>query len=232
MPMNMVDGVDFTAEDPCVWILYSPGAAGDLLGAIVDKHYINTGCDYYGIHESGQVLFIPSDYRTCTRNGTRTVTEYTDEFFYGLADTLGSRNLNYSLLDNVIFTHHAYKHKDVLCILDKFPKGKIIMINHTTDIEQEIILKMVELKHARYSSMGEKTIITNEGYITHDRILNINFLDLFAEEVFEETYSRIIKFLGLRNKLIRYDFIEFYLSKQHPTIRELINSALIDSTHD
>jgi len=31
---NFINGVDFTAADPCIWVVYPVGAAGDLLASI------------------------------------------------------------------------------------------------------------------------------------------------------------------------------------------------------
>ena len=60
---NFVDNVNFTKNDECIWIVYPPGASGDLLASIINRHYISTGCDYFGIDDRGQVIFRPSDYK-------------------------------------------------------------------------------------------------------------------------------------------------------------------------
>jgi hypothetical protein len=52
---NFVDNVNFSAADPCIWVVYPGGASGDLLISIIDKHYLRTGCEYYGIDDSGRV---------------------------------------------------------------------------------------------------------------------------------------------------------------------------------
>jgi hypothetical protein len=226
MSKNMVDGVDFTADDLCIWVLHLPGACGDLIGAIINNHYINSGCNYYGINDNGQVIFLPTDYKTCTRNGYDNVTDYNDKFFYGIADSLGARNLNYSLLDNVIFTHHIYLYNDVLSIINKFPKGKFIRIVYETQDEKDIIDIMAAIKNSAHEPSivpNEPTIVPNEvNAVLDQRLLDIRFSDLFEEEKFEKVYDNIVEFLGLPSKLIRYDFIEFYISKQHKSVQQAL----------
>jgi len=53
---NFINGVDFTAADPCIWVVYPVGAAGDLLASIVNFHYGVTGCYYFGLTNRGQVI--------------------------------------------------------------------------------------------------------------------------------------------------------------------------------
>ena len=92
---NFVDGVDFTRNDPCIFVVYPAGAAGDLLISIIDKHYLRTGCEYYGIDDNGRVHMFTSDYELMDKHRRYT---FNDQWFYDLADNLGNRNLNYSLL--------------------------------------------------------------------------------------------------------------------------------------
>lgn len=122
---NFVDGVDFTRNDPCIFVVYPSGAAGDLLISIIDKHYLRTGCEYYGIADNGRVHMFTTDYESIDLHNHY---EFDDQWFYNLADNLGNRNLNYSLLDQVIFGCHMYQESQVQYILDTFPNAKIVRI--------------------------------------------------------------------------------------------------------
>jgi hypothetical protein len=53
---TFVDGIDFSADDPCIFVVYPAGCAGDLLISIIDKHFARTGCEYYGINNKGRVI--------------------------------------------------------------------------------------------------------------------------------------------------------------------------------
>ena len=106
---NFVDGVDFTKDDPCLFVVYPAGCSGDLLISIIDKHYIRTGCEYYGINDVGRAMMFSTDYNSLDKDRNYA---FTEQWFYDLADHLASRNLNYSLLDQVIFGCHYFEEKD------------------------------------------------------------------------------------------------------------------------
>jgi len=232
--MNMVDGVDFNKNDPCIWVLYLPGAVGDLIASIINVHYINVGCKYYGIDDNGQVIFLPADNKIPTRDTRVNNKDYNDEFFYSVADELSSKNLNYSLLDNILFTDHIFKDNDVSKIINTFTDAKIIRIHHKTNDEYKLIKRMSLIKNSPNISHEEiekrisNDIIQPTNKIHHERLLNIDFSDIFDKEKFENMYSNIINFLNLNHKLVRYDFIEFYISKQHQIIQKEIHKI----THD
>ena len=59
---NYVDGLTFTRDDPCIWVVYNSGAAGDLLISIIDRHYLRTGCEYYGVNDHGRIMLYTTDY--------------------------------------------------------------------------------------------------------------------------------------------------------------------------
>ena len=80
---NFIDDINFTQDDPCIFITYPSGAAGDLLISIVDKHYLRTGCEYYGIADNGRVHMFTSDYEMMDLFSAY---EFTDQWFYDLAD--------------------------------------------------------------------------------------------------------------------------------------------------
>jgi hypothetical protein len=220
MPMNMRDGVDFKKDSKCIWILYRPGAMGDLLGAIVNMHFINTGCEYYGITDKGQVMFMPADNKGPTRKFRINNKEYDKQFLYEVADELGDKCLNYSLLDNILFTDHITKYNKVVSIINSFPNGKFIAINCKTDIEVELSVKMSLLKNLDNDIQNNKSDIYND--ICNDNLLVIQLSEFFTEKKFNIMYSKIIEFLDLKNMLINYNFIDFYFSKQHPELQDII----------
>jgi hypothetical protein len=55
--------------------------------------------------------------------------------------------------------------------------------------------------------------------IQHERVLNVPFGFLFNRSSYDRYYANIRKFLGLLGPLICFEYVEFYLSKQHNIIR-------------
>lgn len=218
---NFVDCVNFTKNDPCIFVVYPPGAAGDLLISIIDKHYIRTGCEYYGISpDTGKVHFYTTDYETIDLE-KNSADLFTDQWFYDLADKLGQRNLNYSLLDQVIFGCHQYRPNDIQNIINTFSQGKVINIYPETTLEQSIIEFQAYKKiwgRTSVIDITNNTVLDHQDLNSSPQVLNIPFSSLFNKEKFENTYGRIVDFLGLNGKLIRYDYIEYYLSKQDPVV--------------
>jgi len=215
---NFVDGVDFTCNDPCIFVVYPPGAAGDLLISIIDKHYLKTGCEYYGIDDNGRVHMFTTDYESMDlyRNYT-----FNDQWFYNLAETLGNRNLNYSLLDQVIFGCHMYQALQVQHILDTFPQCKIIRIIPTDQQGQNLMILLANLKLGsdKINSFRDFTTATP---INDCRVLNIPFGSLFDEKLYYKWYDHIIDFLNLKGRLICFDYIKYYLSKQHTSVQSML----------
>ena len=76
---NFVDGVDFSANDCCTWVVYPPGCAGDLLASILNFHYVQTGARFKGITEKGQIIFRPSDMKYT--NQLQYLRQVNDEIF-------------------------------------------------------------------------------------------------------------------------------------------------------
>lgn len=219
---NFVDGKDFTRDDPCIFVVYPGGAAGDLLISIVDKHYLRTGCEYYGIADNGRVHMFTTDYESmdlCQHY------EFNDQWFYELAANLGNRNLNYSLLDQVIFGCHMYQESQVQYILNTFPNAKIIRIMPTDQDGLNLIkwLTKYKLKNTAMPDISTVEKFTPCEFI-HKRVFNLPFGSLFNEESYYRQYDSIIKFLNLNGRLICFDYIKYYLSKQH----ELIQYALVN----
>ena len=218
-PQNWQDGVEFSYTDPCIFIVYPAGASGDLLASIVNSHYLSTGSDYFGITENGQVMFRPSDYKlTNLRNQTRIGLEdiFTEQLLFDIAESLGKRNLNYSMIDQMIFSNHMHKAADIELILDKLPNSKIIRIFSENSIQDQMIEYQQNLKNANIDNRIEfGTLITHNALnITSTRLLNIPYISLFSKHSFNQIYKMIVKFLDLDSRLIRFDFIKYYLKQQ------------------
>jgi hypothetical protein len=221
---NFVDGKDFTRDDPCIFVVYPPGAAGDLLISIIDKHYLRTGCEYYGIDNNGRVHIFTTDYESMDLHRHY---EFNNQWFYDLATNLGNRNLNYSLLDQVIFGCHMYQESQVQYILDTFPHAKIISIMPTDQTGFKLIkwLSAYKLKNTAQPVPDISTVKKfAPSEITHQRVFNLPFGSLFNEESYYKQYDSIIKFLNLNGRLICFDYIKYYLSMQN----QLIQSALVN----
>jgi hypothetical protein len=214
---NFIDGVDFTRDDPCIFVVYPAGATGDLLISIIDKHYLRTGCEYYGIDDNGRVHMFTTDYESLDLNKKY---KFDQQWFYDLASSLGDRNLNYSLLDQVIFGCHMFRVSQIQYILDTFPHCKIIQIMPVDDAGQKLMMSLAKLKIEGHKN---STIVKlNTETITNDRVLTIPFGALFNEDSYYKWYDQIIKFLNLNGRLICFDYVKYYLSKQHPSIQKML----------
>ena len=223
---NFVDNVNFSKDDPCIWVVYPSGAAGDLLISIIDKHYLRTGCEYYGISDTGRLKMYSTDYEMIDIELSKTgKVIFNDQWFFDLADKLGQRNLNYSLLDQVIFGCHLHSPNNINYILDTFPQAKIINIypKDATGLNLLRFLSMYKLKNVVENSL---LATTNDHccpeIINHDRVLNIPFGSLFNDNSYKKHYNIVLNFLNLPGQLICFDYIKFYLSKQHRSIQHLL----------
>jgi len=219
---NFVDGVDFSKDDPCIFVVYQTGAAGDLLISIIDKHYLRTGCEYYGIDNNGKVHLYTTDYEKLDINAEKNGREYEfdQQFFWDFAENLGNRNLNYSLLDQVIFGCHMYEDNQVEYILRTFPKAKVIRIlpqdQAGDDIRNALAYKKLNPDATKIKSVMYQTKIKNK------RILEIPFGSLFNETDYYKQYDRIINFLNLKGRLICYDYVQYYLTRQGPKFKKTL----------
>jgi hypothetical protein len=228
-PVNYVDGVDFKKNSPCVWVVYPAGASGDLISSIINSHYIETGSRYYGISELGQVIFRPSDNKITNNymNKHRELPVFDDKWFYQLADQLSEKNLNFSLLDQFIFSCHAYKVKHIDQIRESFPNSKIINI-FCEDIQGNTMIDFLgNLKNNTSGIHGP-----GQRY-EHDNVLNIPFGAMFNSTLYYRYYDCIVDFLGLHGRLVCFDYIEFYLSKQHSSIEHQLvhySQSLLDNS--
>lgn len=222
---NFVDNVNFSRDDPCLWNVYPSGAGRDLLASIINCHYGNTGSNYYGINDNGQVIFRPSDYKITNLRQQSNSPLFDDQHFYDIADSLGQRNLNYSSLDQFIFSCHLCSEANIQKILSTFSNAKIIR-TYVLDSRGGQIVKFLEhLKNKNIVTTIDlslpNTISQNELF-DHPSILNIPFGALFGEESYYKWYDQIIKFLNLNGRLISFDYIKYYLSKQNQSIQTLL----------
>ena len=220
-PMNFVDGIEFTKNDECIWNVYPPGAGGDLLASIINAHYGRTGSDYFGINDNGQVIFRPSDYKLTNSRHLDNQTLFDDQHFYDISDSLGSRNLNYSLLDQFIFSNHLYTAQEIRHILATFPKARVINTFIATSQGTNLVKFMSKLKNLNQDiGFNSALSFTKPTLVSDPRVINLPFGVLFNESSYYYYYDRILNFLGLSGRLICFDYIKYYLSKQHPEIQD------------
>lgn len=225
---NYVDGLMFTRSDSCVWTVYPPGAAGDLLISIIDKHYLRTGCEYYGIDDRGRTMIYTSDYEMidlALKNHESL--DFDDQWFYNFSDQLAQRNLTYSMLDQVIFGCHLWQAQDIQKILDNFSQARIINIYAQDRQGQRIIQNIAKFK---LQSQAPSDIVEVDeqpfqpNTVEHERVLNVPFGLLFNKNSYDKCYADIRKFLNLAGPLICFDYVEFWLSKQHDVIRNQLKN--------
>jgi hypothetical protein len=223
---NFIDGLIFTRDDPCVWVVYPAGAAGDLLISIIDKHYLRTGCDYYGINDQGRVMIYTSDYEMidiAIKNKGKII--FNDQWFYNFSDQLGARNLTYSMLDQVIFGCHMNRPPDIQTIIDNFSQAKIINV-YPKDAFGEFLryhMATFKLKNLDLTKEVIDSFVEEPEYIprlvNHERVLNVPFGFLFNQPSYDKYYKIIREFLGIGDSLICFEFIKFYLSRQHEIVK-------------
>lgn len=228
-PGNHISGLIFTCNDPCVWVVYPGGAAGDLLISILDKHYLRTGCEYYGINDQGRVMLYTTDYEMIDKAlETNQPIEFTDQWFHDFSGQLGNRNITYGMLDQVIIGCHLYRPQDIEKILDAFGQARIINIYTKDSLGKSIVQNMAKVK-LDCADPAEITDETNDSDYTpdivqDDRVLNVPFGFLFNRDSYDRYYADIRKFLGLAGPLICFEYIEFYLSKQHALIQHQLKN--------
>lgn len=222
---NYVDGLVFTRKDPCIWVVYPAGAAGDLLISIIDKHYLRTGCDYLGIDDNGRVMIRTSDYEMIdVALANNQPIEFNDQWFYDFSDQLSRRNLTYSMLDQVIFGCHLHRRHHIQQILDTFNQARVINIYTQDSLGESIMKNMAAFK---LKSKPPADIVFEQHcfieydprIVAHERVLNIPFGGLFDRDLYDSHYRDIRKFLGLPGPLICFEYVEFYLSKQNKLIQ-------------
>lgn len=227
---NFIDGLIFTRDDPCLWIVYPAGSAGDLLISVLDKHYLRTGCEYYGINDRGRVMLYTSDYDMIhLRLEKEKQITFDEQWFYDFSAQLGERNLTYSMLDQVIFGCHMYRPMQISQILENFPQAKVINIYPKDTLAAYILRSMASFKLRDHpissdtlSSVPCQPIPNN--LIKHERVCNVPFGFLFSKNTYDRYYQHLRQFLNLPGALISHDFIEFYLDKQPPAIANALRT--------
>ena len=220
---KFVDGVDWTCDDPCVWIVYPPGSAGDLVASIINFHYARTGSFYFGLAPNGQVIFRPSDGKIINQKYHRQMDP--TQLVYDVNFEIGSKNLNYSLLSQIIFSNHLYQEFQITRILECFKQAKIIRILPATGFEKDIIRWLAAYKNDNVVVKEFKEVTTDiyRDALSDNRLLDVQFGRLFNEETFDQIYDQIVDHLDLPYKLIRFDMVEFWLNHQHEIIRPMLN---------
>ena len=227
---NFVDNIDFTKEDPCIWIVYPAGAAGDLLASIVNFHYGRTACNFFGITDNGRVIFRASDEKIVNLKYLKNKNlNLSENFVFDVNTELGNKNLNYSLLDQLIFSNHAWGDQPVSNILNFFPNAKVIRILPKDTLEQEIINWLCKQKNQSIVTKFTEPASNNTITLTKlkdPRVLDISFGNFINSQQFEEIYSNIIKHLDLEYKLVRFDLVNYWLEQQHCDIKPILYKLL------
>lgn len=225
---NYIDGVTFTRSDPCVWTVYPNGAAGDLLISIIDKHYLRTGCEYYGIDDRGRTMIYTTDYEMVDLALTKNQNvDFNDQWFYDFSDQLSRRNLTYSMLDQVIFGCHLCQTHEIQKILDNFSRARIINI-YAPDRHGQCIIKNLAKFKLRSQPPSAIVEVDDQPFqpntVEHERVLNVPFGLLFDRDSYDKCYADIRKFLNLAGPLICFEYVEFWLSRQHDVIRNQLKN--------
>lgn len=218
----------FTRFDPCIWVVYEAGAAGDLLSSMINMHYFKTGAKFFGIKENGQMVFRPSDNKNSNKLHEKSIPLFdemiAEKISYGVNDALSEDHLNYSRVDQIIFSNHLRRPHHLKGILTYFPQAKIVKIVPGNNLEKKIINWLAEYKnHNRQLTIelesGDLTPIS-ENEVIDERLLTVEFGNIFTEESFEKEYDKVLTFLDLPFKLVRFNYIEFWIENQHPYIRD------------
>lgn len=228
---NFVDGVDFSANDCCTWVVYPPGCAGDLLASILNFHYVQTGAKFKGITEKGQIIFRPSDMKyTNQLQYLQQVNDkiFNDQFFFKIADCLSTQHLNWSKMDHFIFSNHWVSDRYVNLVLKSFSNAKIIKLLPQTIGEASVTRWLGNYKNEpNYNRpflipMNADQPLPDVCNVCDDRILTIYFGDFINKKKFNSVYQQIQKHQGFCGSLITYDFIQFWLGKQHTSAKDYL----------
>lgn len=226
---QFVDKVDFGPNDSCVWIVYPPGCAGDLLASIVNFHYIETGARFKGITNTGRVIFRSSDMKLSNKKMQRNELQFDSPFFWDVAESLSARNLNWSLMDNFIFSNHGYADNYIQMILDTFTNCKIIRMLPRTYRDREIVQWMHKFKNSFQVATtfvlpdNADDTLPSTTHWDDPRVLTVFFSDLVNQKKFAIMYQSIQQHLNFPGPMIAYDFVKYWIDCQHPKIREHIN---------
>lgn len=223
-PENIVPG-NFSYDHPCLWIVYPPGSAGDLLASIINQHYLATGCRYKGINSNGRVIFKSTDNKITNLRHQAGTLEFNEQWIYDVSDALSEKNLCDSIVDQYIFANHMFQPTEIELILNTFSQAKIINITTKTARETALVKFMQLYKN---SDVIDRAVLDsnlqpiNNDY-AHSQVLNVPFGSLLNETEFDKSYNSIVKHLNLAGQLINYNYINYWKSKQLPTVQEYIN---------
>lgn len=223
--------ISFTRFDPCIWVVYDAGAAGDLLASMINMHYFKTGAKFFGIKENGQIIFRPSDNKISNEWYKKNIKQFDESFAdtisYGVNNTLSEDHLNYSRVDQIIFSNHLRRTPYLIGILSHFPQAKIIKIVPGNNLEKKIINWLANFKNNNnlmpIEFQPNDLILNFENEIINERLLTVKFGNIFIEDGFEKEYDKILTFLDLPFKLIRFDYIKFWIEHQHPYIKNWLH---------
>jgi hypothetical protein len=219
------DFVHFTKDSECIWVVFPQGGAGDLLASLINYHYVNTSAKYRGITDTGQVKFRASDQNYTNILLDKNLFNLDEDFFNQLIIILSKKNTNFSLLDQFIFSNHAWTDEYLSKILECFANCKIIRIIPKDEYESKIISWLGFYKNYHIISDINGIIpINTESIIDDSRVLTIYFSDLISPDKFNLAYDQIISHLNLPDKLIRFNFIQHWIDHQHEKIKPLIKN--------
>jgi len=210
---------EFTRNEDCVWIVYPPGSAGDLLSSIINKHYSNTNTQDFGINELGQVMIIQTDGKVV--NNVYNKPNHIDCNELLVNDTnkqISNNNSDYSKLDMVLYCNHAWEDNKVKNILEYFPKSKIIRIVIQDKKDSNLIKTLNEAKKKKNNIPTSDYTIDN--VLTHKRLLNIPFAQMWKKDTFDSWYDMIIKHLDLPYKLVRFDYVDFWIDQHNDACKK------------
>jgi hypothetical protein len=210
--MNSKSQKQFSRNDSCVWIVYPPGSGGDLLSSIINKHYSNTGTNDFGINKLGQVMIVQTDGKVVNIKYNNQKDLVCNESL--INDTnkhISTLNSDYSKLDMVLYCNHAWQDNKVKKILEYFPNSKIIRIVVKSKKDNNLITNLKNSKH-KYIANADSTI---NNVLEHERLLNIPFAEIWKKETFDVCYDMIIKHLDLPYKLIRFDYVNFWINQHN-----------------
>ena len=113
-----------------------------------------------------------------------------------------------------------YQDAQVEYILKTFPKAKIIRIMPQDQAGHDIIKAMAHKKLNPDGTLGKSIMYQTK--INNERVFEIPFGSLFNETNYYKQYDRIIDFLNLNGRLICYDYVQYYLTRQGTEIEKTL----------
>lgn len=224
---NCTDIQGFTQDSLCTWIVYPPGAAGDLWGAIIGKHYPRTGNYFLGIDGSGKVISDTIDhkwvnFKLMVRDQIDFKTEFVNQINQGYRDN----NFPFSMSGQCILVNHSWQDAIVEKIITELSQARVIRILPGDDYDIKLINWLAAWKNQKtlcdFESMQLDLYFQHQiknSKFQHPRLLDLRFRDLWSHVNFEKTYSSIIEHLNLPYKMVRYDLVKFWFDCQHEQIK-------------